>query len=176
MNPARMMRLVVEEVPYRQWSRIDVKVPAIVDVAELLPQELFRQSCHERLDSRIFRLSCCAQSTGPAHRQLPGPHSLRGLQRRPTAADTHHQPRQLVAPFLVVESAQMAVPCNSYRRRQFVHLAMRRDSRLAKVAMARKLAVRLLYWMWLKELYCGRGIGVDKNGELWGDALGFVNK
>ena len=31
--------------------------------------------------------------------------------------------------------------------------------------MARKLAVRL-YWMWLKELYCGRGIGVAKNGEL----------
>jgi hypothetical protein len=30
-----------------------------------------------------------------------------------------------------------------------VHLAVRRDRRIAKVAMARKLAVSL-YWMWRK--------------------------
>lgn len=31
--------------------------------------------------------------------------------------------------------------------RRFVHLAMRRDPRIAKVALARKLAVSL-YWLW----------------------------
>ena len=35
-------------------------------------------------------------------------------------------------------------------RRHFLHLAMRRHRAIAKVAMARKLAVGL-YWMWRKE-------------------------
>jgi len=51
MNPATMMRRVVEKVPYRQWSRIDVKVPAIVDVAEFLCQERFRQRTPAPTDS-----------------------------------------------------------------------------------------------------------------------------
>jgi len=42
------------------------------------------------------------------------------------------------------------VRCDPDWRRRFVHLAMRRDRRIAKVAMARKLAVRM-YWMWRKE-------------------------
>ena len=33
------------------------------------------------------------------------------------------------------------------RRRRYVHLAMRRHRSIAKVAMGRRLAVRL-YWMW----------------------------
>lgn len=48
--------------------------------------------------------------------------------------------------FLLVEAAQAAVRCEAQWRRQFLTLAMRRDRRIAKVAMARKLAVRL-YWM-----------------------------
>jgi transposase len=48
---------------------------------------------------------------------------------------------------LLVEAAQAAVRSDSEWRRQFDHLAMRRDRRIAKVAMARKLAVRL-FWMW----------------------------
>jgi len=51
--------------------------------------------------------------------------------------------------FLLVEAAQVAVRCDPDWRRQFVHLAIRRDRAIAKVAMARKLAVRL-YWMWRK--------------------------
>jgi transposase len=35
-------------------------------------------------------------------------------------------------------------------RSQYLHLMMRRGRKTAKVAMARKLAVRL-YWMWRKE-------------------------
>ena len=49
--------------------------------------------------------------------------------------------------FLLVEAAQAAVRCDSEWRRRYLHLAMRRERRIAKVAMARKLAVRL-YWMW----------------------------
>jgi len=49
--------------------------------------------------------------------------------------------------FLLVEAAQVTVRSDPDWRRQFLHLAMRRERRIAKVAMARKLAVRL-YWMW----------------------------
>ena len=51
--------------------------------------------------------------------------------------------------FLLVEAAQAAVRREPDWRRRFVHLAMRRDRRIAKVAMARRLAISL-YWMWRK--------------------------
>ena len=49
--------------------------------------------------------------------------------------------------YLLGEAAQAAARCNSNWRRRYVHLMMRRQKRIAKVAMARKLAIRL-YWMW----------------------------
>jgi transposase len=49
--------------------------------------------------------------------------------------------------FLLVEAAQVTVRSNPQSRGQFFHLAMRRSRKIAKVAMARKLAVEL-YWMW----------------------------
>jgi transposase len=49
--------------------------------------------------------------------------------------------------FLLVEAAQAAVRCNPEWRRRYMHLAMRRHKSIAKVAMGRRLAVRL-YWMW----------------------------
>jgi transposase len=49
--------------------------------------------------------------------------------------------------FLLVEAAQAAVRSDTEWRRQFVHLMMRRERPIAKVAMARKLAVSL-FWMW----------------------------
>jgi transposase len=52
--------------------------------------------------------------------------------------------------FLLVEAAQVTVRCDPRWRNQFFHLAMRRGRKIAKVAMARRLAVRL-YWM------CRRG-------------------
>jgi transposase len=51
--------------------------------------------------------------------------------------------------FLLVEAAQTAVRWDPDWRRRYLHLAMRRERRIAKVAMARRLAVRL-YWMWRK--------------------------
>ena len=49
--------------------------------------------------------------------------------------------------FLLVEAAQVTVRSQPEWRNQFFHLAMRRGRKIAKVAMARKLAVHL-YWMW----------------------------
>ncbi len=49
--------------------------------------------------------------------------------------------------FLLVEAAQAAARCNPDWRRRYVHLAMRREKNIAKVAMGRRLGVRL-YWMW----------------------------
>jgi transposase len=49
--------------------------------------------------------------------------------------------------YLLGEAAQAAARCNPDWRRRYMHLMMRREKRIAKVAMARKLAVRL-YWMW----------------------------
>jgi len=49
--------------------------------------------------------------------------------------------------FLLVEAAQAAARCDADWRRRYRHLALRRQRNIAKVAMARRLAVRL-YWMW----------------------------
>jgi transposase len=49
--------------------------------------------------------------------------------------------------FLLVEAAQVTVRSQAQWRNKFFHLAMRRGRKIAKVAMARKLAVHL-YWMW----------------------------
>jgi len=51
--------------------------------------------------------------------------------------------------FLLVEAAQVTVRTLPEWRSKYVHLTMRRGRKIAKVAMARKLAVRL-YWMMRK--------------------------
>jgi transposase len=51
--------------------------------------------------------------------------------------------------FFLVEAAQVTVRSDPEWRSKFFHLAMRRGRKIAKVAMARRLAVRL-YWMWRK--------------------------
>jgi transposase len=49
--------------------------------------------------------------------------------------------------FLLVEAAQVTVRSVPEWRSQYFHLMMRRGRKTAKVAMARRLAIRL-YWMW----------------------------
>ncbi len=57
--------------------------------------------------------------------------------------------------FLLVEAAQVTVRNLPEWRSQYLHLTMRRGRKIAKVAMARKLAVRL-YWMMRKEWDFGK--------------------
>jgi len=52
--------------------------------------------------------------------------------------------------FLLVEAAQVTVRSLPEWRNKYFHLAMRRGRKIAKVAMARKLAIQL-YWMMRKE-------------------------
>jgi transposase len=49
--------------------------------------------------------------------------------------------------YLLVEAAQAATRVNPHWRRRYMHLAMRRHRSIAKVAMGRRLGIRL-YWMW----------------------------
>jgi transposase len=61
--------------------------------------------------------------------------------------------------FLLVEAAQAAARSHPDWRRRYIHLAIRRHQSIAKVAMGRKLAIRL-YWMW-------------RNGCDYSQSLGF---
>jgi transposase len=49
--------------------------------------------------------------------------------------------------FLLVEAAQVTVRSDTRWRNRYFHLAKRRGRKIAKVAMARRLGIRL-YWMW----------------------------
>ena len=51
--------------------------------------------------------------------------------------------------FLLVEAAQVTVRSDPAWRSKYFHLAMRRGRKIVKIAMARRLTVRL-YWMWRK--------------------------
>ena len=52
--------------------------------------------------------------------------------------------------FLLGQAAQSAARSDERWRQQYAHIALRRNRPIAKVAMARKLAVRL-FWMWRRE-------------------------
>ncbi len=52
--------------------------------------------------------------------------------------------------YLLGQAALRATRLENDWRRQYLHLVMRRNHATAKVAMARKLAVRL-FWMWQRE-------------------------
>ena len=51
--------------------------------------------------------------------------------------------------FLLVEAAQVTVRSLPEWRSKYFHLTLRRGRKIAKVAMARRLAIAL-YWMWRK--------------------------
>jgi transposase len=56
------------------------------------------------------------------------------------------KPGRSILRFLLVEAAQVTVRSLPEWRSKYLHLMMRRGRKIAKVAMARRLAVRL-YWM-----------------------------
>ena len=74
---------------------------------------------------------------------VPTEHSSGGKQRLGHIS----KQRNSLLRFLLVEAAQAAARSNADWRRRYIHLAMRRHKSIAKVAMGRRLGVRL-YWMW----------------------------
>src|ERR1700704_903057 len=85
----------------------------------------------------------CGKQIGSYTGLIPSEESSAGRQR---LGHISKQGNALLR-YLLVEAAQAAARCNADWRRRYMHLMMRREKRIAKVAMARKLAVRL-YWMW----------------------------
>ena len=85
----------------------------------------------------------CGKQIGSYVGLIPSEDSSAGRQR---LGHISKQGNSLLR-FLLGEAAQIAVRCDSGWRRRYMHLAMRREKNIAKVAMARRLAVRL-YWMW----------------------------
>jgi transposase len=85
----------------------------------------------------------CGKQIGSYVGMIPSEDSSAGKQR---LGHISKQGNSLLR-FLLVEAAQAAVRCNPDWRRRYLHLAMRRHRSIAKVAMGRRLAVRL-YWMW----------------------------
>jgi transposase len=85
----------------------------------------------------------CGKQIGTYAGMIPSEDSSAGKQR---LGHISKQGNSLLR-FLLVEAAQAAARINPEWRRRYVHLAMRRHKSIAKVAMGRKLGVRL-YWMW----------------------------
>jgi transposase len=85
----------------------------------------------------------CSQKIGSYTGLIPSEDSRAGQQRLGHISKQGHA----LLRYLLGEAAQAAARCNPEWRRRYRHLRMRREKRIAQVAMARKPAVRL-YWMW----------------------------
>ena len=85
----------------------------------------------------------CGKQIGTYVGMIPTEDSSAGKQR---LGHTSKQGNSLLR-FLLVEAAHAAARVNPHWRRRYMHLAMRRHKSIAKVAMGRRLAIRL-YWMW----------------------------
>lgn len=85
----------------------------------------------------------CGKQLGSYVGMIPSEDSSAGKQR---LGHISKQGNSLLR-FLLVEAAQAAACVNPDWRRRYRHLALRRHRSIAKVAMGRRLAIRL-YWMW----------------------------
>ena len=85
----------------------------------------------------------CGKQIGTYVGMIPSEDSSGGKQR---LGHISKQGNSLLR-FLLVEAAQAAARINPEWRRRYIHLAMRRHKSIAKVALGRRLGVRL-YWMW----------------------------
>ena len=85
----------------------------------------------------------CGKQIGTYLGMIPSEESSAGKQR---LGHISKQGNSLLR-YLLSEAAQAAARFNPHWRRRYMHLAMRRHKSIAKVAMGRRLGVRL-YWMW----------------------------
>ena len=84
----------------------------------------------------------CGKQIGTYVGMIPTEDSSAGKQR---LGHISKQGNSLLR-YLLVEAAQAATRINPHWRRRYLHLAMRRHKSIAKVAIGRRMAIRL-YWM-----------------------------
>jgi transposase len=85
----------------------------------------------------------CGKQIGTYVGMIPTEDSSAGKQR---LGHISKQGNSLLR-FLLIEAAHAAARVNPHWRRRYMHLAMRRHKSISKVAMGRRLGIRL-YWMW----------------------------
>jgi transposase len=161
-------RALLEKLPLAPWASrrrkellelLDQLDPKIAELTKAVEQEAEKRSEVVRLMTHpgvgpITGLAYvlvigtpdrfpCGKKIGSYTGLIPSEDSSAGQQR---LGHISKQGNSLLR-YLLGEAAQAAARCNPDWRRRYVHLTMRREKSIAKVAMARKLAVRL-YWMW----------------------------
>ena len=133
--------------------------PAITELTQVIEQEAEKYSAAQRLITHpgVGALTALAflLVIGEAERFHCGKRIASYLGLVP-AEDSSGERRRLgqirkqrsgLLRFFLVEATQVTVRSIPEWRSKFFHLALRRGRKIAKVAMARRLAVRL-YWMW----------------------------
>jgi transposase len=173
-------RAQLEKLPLARWASLrrqdllellDRMTPAIAELTAAVEQEakkrpeVLRLMTHPGvgpITALAFVLIIgtperfpCGKQIGSYIGLIPAKDSSAGRQR---LGHISKQGNALLR-YLLGEAAQAAVRCDADWRRRYVHLAMRREKSIAKVAMARRIAVRL-YWMW-------------RNGWEYGQSVAF---
>src|ERR1700704_1938975 len=85
-------------------------------------------------------------SVWQADRELSGTGAVGGIEWESATAGPYHETRQHTAAFPASGSGASDGAQHPGWRSKYFHLAMRRGRKIAKVAMARRLAVQM-YWM-----------------------------
>ena len=173
-------RAQLEKLPLARWASLrrqdllellDRMTPAIAELTAAVEQEarkrpeVLRLMTHPGvgpITALAFVLIIgtperfpCGKQIGSYIGLIPAEDSSAGRQR---LGHISKQGNALLR-YLLGEAAQAAVRCDADWRRRYVHLAMRREKSIAKVAMARRIAVRL-NWMW-------------RNGWEYGQSVAF---
>ena len=86
------------------------------------------------------------------------------MRRAALTTGSHQQPGNALLCFVLVQAAQAAIRYDADWRRQLLHLAMGRERRIAKMAIARKPSVHRLRFR-----ICGRGT-IDDISDILGTA------
>jgi transposase len=180
-------RVQLEKLPLAPWASrrrqdllelLDQITPIIEDLTRTVEQEAKKQPEVLRLMTHpgVGALTAlafvlvigtpnrfqCGKQIGSYVGLIPSEDSSAGHQR------LGHITKQGISllRFLLGEAAQAAARCDSDWRRRYLHLAMRRQRNIAKVAMSRRLAVRL-YWMWRNGWEYGQWVKFGSNaGQL----------
>ena len=170
-------RVQLEKLPLAPWASrrrqdllelLDRITPVIEDLTRTVEQEAKKQPEVLRLMTHpgVGALTAlafvlvigtpnrfqCGKQIGSYVGLIPSEDSSAGHQR---LGHITKQGSSLLR-FLLGEAAQAAARCDADWRRRYLHLAMRRQMNIAKVAMSRRLAVRL-YWMWRNSWEYGSG-------------------